>query len=155
MPEVFVPLYCVHNNQCDRKKCTALRLAHLNKLTIRTRLNQISPHAIVLDPFAPQSFSRADRETLLHYGLVVIDCSWEFADQVFSKPFPNGRRLPPLLAANSVNYGRWNKLSSAEALAAGLKLAGFDDQARELLDVFGWGPAFFEINDANWEKNEN
>ena len=61
-------------------------------------------------------------------GLAVIDCSWKHADHIFQK-FRTGRRLPRLLAANSVNYGRWEKLSSAEALAAALFLIQHNDHA--------------------------
>ena len=57
-----------------------------------------------------------------------------------------GRKLPQLLAANNVNYGRWEKLSSVEALAAGLILTGYLKKALVLLSKFSWGLTFIEIN---------
>lgn len=55
--------------------------------------------------------------------------------------------MPYLLAANPVNYGKPVKLNCAEALAGALLLAGFTDEAEEVMDVFKWGPAFFSINE--------
>ena len=43
-------------------------------------------------------------------------------------------------------------LSSAEALAAGLYIAGFKDQAKKLLYVFKWGPNFFILNEDALEE---
>lgn len=52
-----------------------------------------------------------------------------------------------MYAANPVNYGKDIKLNCAEALAGALYLAGFDDQAEEVLDVFNYGPAFLAVNE--------
>lgn len=51
------------------------------------------------------------------------------------------------MAANPVNYGKEIKLNCAEAFAGALFLAGFEDKAREIMDVFNYGPAFFAINE--------
>jgi pre-rRNA-processing protein TSR3 len=58
----------------------------------------------------------------------------------------NGRRLPPLIAANPVNYGKWEKLSSAEAIAAALFITKFEDVANLILSKFSWGVEFIKIN---------
>jgi pre-rRNA-processing protein TSR3 len=107
-------------------------------------------NAVVLDPFSKTEISIEDAKIILKFGIVVIDCSWESTETIFTSPFRNGRKLPHLLAANAVNYGKWDRLSSAEALAASLYLVGFKSQARELLSKFSWGEAFWEINNMNF-----
>ena len=57
------------------------------------------------------------------------------------------RALPFLLAANSVNYGKSFKLSTAEAIAATLFICGYPEFAREILSKFKWGPQFFKLNE--------
>jgi len=60
--------------------------------------------------------------------------------------FRNARKLPPLIAANPTNYGKWEKLSSAEALASALYITDFFDLANLILSKFSWGIKFKEIN---------
>jgi len=50
------------------------------------------------------------------------------------------------MASNPVNFGKLTKLSTAEALAAALYIAGFKDSAEEILSIFTWGHTFFELN---------
>jgi len=80
-------------------------------------------------------------------SIIGIDCSWNLADQAFSKKFSGiKRKFPPLLAGNPVNYSKLNKLTTVEALAASLFILGSNDQALELLDKFKWGHTFYELN---------
>lgn len=54
--------------------------------------------------------------------------------------------VPYLVAANTINYGKPMKLSCAEAIAATLFIAGFEEAAEEVVGLFNWGEAFLQIN---------
>jgi pre-rRNA-processing protein TSR3 len=60
--------------------------------------------------------------------------------------------LPILFAGNPVNYSKATKLSTVEALAGALYIAGFKEDAKKLLSVFVWGHTFLELN-ANLLEN--
>jgi pre-rRNA-processing protein TSR3 len=62
------------------------------------------------------------------------------------------RCLPILIAGNPVNFGKATKLSTAEALAGALYIAGFKDEAKQLLSIFVWGHTFLELNEELLEK---
>jgi pre-rRNA-processing protein TSR3 len=107
----------------------------------------------VLNPFSEIAFSPADRERVEKFGLVGLDCSWEHAEKVLQKHVRGTSRcLPVLVAGNPVNFGKPTKLTTAEALAAALFIARFEEQASELLSVFKWGHTFFEINHERLES---
>jgi len=129
-------------NECDPKKCTALKLARHGVVRL---VRRIPTRAVVLNPFSEVAFSPADRGVVERWGLVVVDCSWKNADSVFRK-IRHGRCLPFLIAANPINYGHVGKLSSAEALAAALYIIGYREEAKRVLSLFKWGPHFFELN---------
>ena len=100
-----------------------------------------------MHPFTPKAFSPEDKARLQKYGLAALDCSWVHAKTVFdttTKWIP--RCLPYLVAANPVNYGKPTKLSTVEALAAALYIAGFNEQAKEILSKFKWGSQFITLN---------
>jgi pre-rRNA-processing protein TSR3 len=101
----------------------------------------------MLNPFAKTAFSPADRERVAEAGLVALDCSWEHAEKVLSHHVRGTSRcLPVLVAGNPTNFAKATKLSTAEALAGALYIAGFKDEARKLLSIFIWGHTFFELN---------
>ncbi len=56
------------------------------------------------------------------------------------------RKLPLLVAANTVNYGKPYKMNTAEALAASLHIAGLRTEAMALLFPFSYGQEFLKIN---------
>jgi pre-rRNA-processing protein TSR3 len=103
--------------------------------------------AIILNPFSGTAFSPSDRDRIEAFGLAALDCSWEHAEKVLLKHVKGTSRcLPILIAANPVNFGKATKLTTAEALAAALYIAGFKQEAVKLLSVFKWGHTFLELN---------
>jgi len=107
----------------------------------------------VLNPFAEVAFSPADRRRIQDFGLAALDCSWEHAQKVMSRHVKGTSRcLPILLAGNPTNYAKATKLSTAEAIAGALYIAGFRDEAERVLSLFTWGHTFLELN-ANLLEN--
>ena len=139
-------LFCLNYKECEPKKCTAIKLKRLQLLTSVNKIKGSLNKAIVLTPFARQELSEHDRSILLNYGLIVIDCSWNNILNLKHSTFKNSRRLPPLIAANPTNYGKWEKLSSAEALAAALFITNFIEYGNLILSKFSWGIQFKELN---------
>jgi pre-rRNA-processing protein TSR3 len=136
-----------HANQCDPKRCTGLKLKRHGLARIVNKTRFLPKRAIVLNPFSEIAFSPADRERVEDFGLVALDCSWEHAEKVMQKHVKGTSRcLPILIAGNPVNFGKATKLTTAEALAAALYIAGFKQEAVELLSIFTWGHTFLELN---------
>ncbi len=52
-----------------------------------------------------------------------------------------------MIAGNPVNFGKATKLSTAEAISAALYIAGFKQEAMDLLSIFTWGHSFYELNE--------
>ena len=128
--------------QDDPKKCTAAKMV---KFGLAHNIKKIGTKGLVLDPFSEKTLLPKDK-TLIN-SIIGIDCSWNLAEQAFSKKFSGiKRKLPPLLAGNPVNYSKLNKLTTAEAIAASLFILGFKEQAMQLLDKFKWGHTFYELN---------
>eukprot|EP00953_Heterococcus_sp_UTEX-ZZ885_P033961 17628-Heterococcus_DN1.PRE.1 len=132
--------------QCDPKRCTGRKLCRAGFIK---EMDLGAPfQGLVLSPNGEKTVSPEDREIVDTLGISVIDCSWARLDEV---PFHQMRRghhrlLPFLVAANPVNYGKPFKLTCAEALAATLLIVGRHDDARLVMDQFGWGPEFLKIN---------
>lgn len=136
-----------HAAQDDPKKNTALRLKRRGLARIVTKTRFLPKRAIVLNPFGEIAFSPADKERLEQFGIAALDCSWEQAQKVLGRNVKGTSRcLPILIAGNPVNYGKFTKLTTVEAIAAALYIAGFKKEAEDILLIFPWGHTFFEIN---------
>ncbi|MCS4541214.1 MAG: DUF367 family protein [Euryarchaeota archaeon] len=143
----IVKLYVLHFNQCDPKKCTALKLNKFNMVKLIRRIPQVPEGSIILDPFSGKALSQGDKSSALKKGMTAIDCSWIKADEVFRfRMKGEPRALPYLIAANPVNYGIPTKLSTVEAFAASLYILGFKEHAERLLSLFKWGLNFISLN---------
>jgi pre-rRNA-processing protein TSR3 len=136
------------------KACTGRRLLHRGLAATLSRPDGSPVPPVVLDPFAMEPLSRADRAVAERGGLVAVDCSWNRISDRGRLPAVGGsgrlsgprRRLPLLVATNPQHYGRVGELNTAEALAASLCVLGQPNEAEELLRGFSGGPAFFEVN---------
>ncbi len=128
--------------QDDPKKCTAAKMV---KFGLAKSVKKISSNSLVLDPFSEQTLTPNDKS--LVNTVVGIDCSWNLVENAFSKKFDGiKRKLPPLLAGNPVNYAKFNKLTTVEALSATLYILGFKQESLDLLNKFKWGHTFYELN---------
>jgi len=140
-------IFVYHAGQCDPKKCTALKLKRHGLVYLVRQIKLLPKGAVILNPISKIAFSPADRERIEKYGLAALDFSWEYAEKPLMKNVSGASRcLPYLLAGNPVNFGCPTKLSTVEALAAALYIAGFKDEAYKLLSVFKWGHTFIELN---------
>jgi pre-rRNA-processing protein TSR3 len=138
-----VKLYALYYGHDNPKYNTVLKLARHGLVTI---VRSAPRHAVVLDPLSPTPVSASDRELVQRYGVVVVDGSWRRIRPLLAKLPGVHRRLPLLLAANPVNYGKPFLLSSVEALAAALAIVGFRGEAERLLSYFKWGQSFLQLN---------
>lgn len=108
---------------------------------------KIPRRALLLNPFSKVPVSVEDREIIEKYGILALDCSWQHAREVFKRVrFKNHRRLPFLIAANPVNYGKPYKLSTLEACIATLYIANYKNEALSLLNGFKWAKTFIDLN---------
>ncbi|MDH4213162.1 MAG: DUF367 family protein [Candidatus Thorarchaeota archaeon] len=144
-PQPRILIY--HAGQCAPKKCTGIRLSRMKRGQILTNMNQIPQGGVVLNPVSEVAFSRADRDAILRSGLIALDCSWKKAEEIFATSrLGIQRALPYLLAANPINTYKPIKLSTAEAIAAAIYIAGFKDFAEDIMSVFKWGSTFITLN---------
>ncbi len=139
----MMPLYAYRDNTCDPRKCSVKKLERFGMVRVVNRMARIPRGSLLLDPTAEQALSPADRTAP---SITVLDCSWAVLDTSMVRSWRRRRALPFLLAANPVNFGKPFKLSSVEAFAAALVILGERDQARAILEKFGWGLRFLEVN---------
>lgn len=148
-----VKIVVYHAGQCDPKKCTTLKLKRHGLVDVVHKIRFLPKRAVVLNPFSEVAFSPADKTRIEKFGLAALDFSWEHAEKPLTKTVRGTSRcLPYLIAGNPVNFGSPTKLSTVEALAAALYIAGFKGEAYKLLSIFKWGHTFIEINEDRLES---
>jgi pre-rRNA-processing protein TSR3 len=144
-----VELHVRYEGDDDPEKCTARKLARFDLVELH-RSDRASPFGTVLNPHAERALSPADADPEGPAGgverLVALDCSWESAGEALFDLPGEHRALPFLVAGNPVNYGRPFRLTTVEALAAGVYVLGHPDRAEAILAKFTWGETFLELN---------
>ena len=149
-----------HANEDDPKKCSARKLAKFGFVTLETKIRKTPKKSILLNPFAEKSLSKEDLPVAEKNGILAVDCSWKNAEKSFDflDKRCESRALPFLIASNPVNYGKPFKLSTLEAFAATLFILGKVEKAKEILNLYKWGPHFLELNKEpleDYRKAEN
>ena len=148
-------LHVRYEGDDDPDKCSARKLARFD-LSELHRATRSTPPGIVLNPFADQALSPADRPTAgdgaRHGRLVALDCSWETAQREAFDLEGVHRSLPFLVAGNPVNYGTPFQLNTVEAFAGALCILGERPQAEEILAKFSWGQTFLDLNEEPLER---
>lgn len=135
-----IRVYVLRLEQDDPRRATGAKLLRL-KLAERYRPSRGS---IVLNPLSMRYLCPRDRS--LARAVVAVDASWRRIGEV---RWPPGiqRRLPFLVAANPVNYGVPEYLSTVEAIASALIILGYEELAFKLLYPFNWGAEFLRLNE--------
>lgn len=128
----------------DPKKATMKKLERFGMASI-TRLGS-ARGMVILTPYAGRILLPSDSNLVRNRGLCLIEGSWKRHDRFENITGHYARSLPKLLAANPVNYGKVQILSSVEALAAALYITGYREQAESVLSKFNWGLTFLQLN---------
>ena len=142
VPKIFT----LELRQDDPTKCTSAKMRKFG-FASPIRKERIPRESVVLNPAGQSYVLPGDRELAQFHGLVVIDCSWNLANDVFKTDFKGiQRRLPALLAGNPTNYSKLGSLSSIEAVSATLYIMNFKDLSKKLLSLYKWGSTFLSLN---------
>ncbi|PYB69149.1 ribosome biogenesis protein [Thermoplasma sp. Kam2015] len=140
----MIPIYFIYLKQDDPKKST---MRKLERFGLARRISYGNTgYKLVLTPFTDVRISKMDRPAAERHGICVIEGSWNREETFRHMQFLNARRLPKLLAANPVNYGKLERLSSIEAVAAALYIIGHKDDAFAILSKYNWGMNFIQLN---------
>lgn len=137
-------VFALEMGQDDPIKCTARKMINMELARGVGRKFHASDTVIVLNPYAHRVLAPPDSDAK---SILVVDCSWNQAQEVFFRRVGGKhRRLPILLAGNPTNYSRAGMLSSLEAVAAAMYIMGEVEEAREYLGIYKWGPTFETLN---------
>jgi len=95
-------VFALEMGQDDPTKCTARKMINMDLAKGVSRKFHASDKVIVLNPWAHRVLSPPDRGAK---AVLVVDCSWNQAQEVFFRRLGGKhRRLPILMAANPTNY---------------------------------------------------
>ncbi|ANQ10974.1 putative ribosome biogenesis protein [Plasmodium coatneyi] len=139
-----IKLFMFDYNECQNQKCSCKKLYRFKKIK-KAPMNK-KFKGIVLTPFCDKFFSVNDKATMEKFGLSVIDCSWKSLDLLKKCKFTNQRKLPYIIAVNSINYGKPYKLSCLESLAFCLYVCGYNKQCTDILNIYKWSSSFVNLN---------
>ncbi|CDU20728.1 ribosome biogenesis protein TSR3, putative [Plasmodium yoelii] len=145
-----VKLFMIDYNECQNKKCSCKKLYRFKKIK-KVQLNK-KFKGIVLTPFCDKYFSIDDKEIVEKHGLSVVDCSWKSIDLLKKVKYTNQRKLPYIIAVNSINYGKPYKLSCLESLAFCLYICNYNKQYNDILSIYKWSLNFTNVNMEVLEK---
>ena len=149
----MIGVYALEMGQDDPTKCTARKMVHMGLAKDVSRKFHASDATVVLNPYGHMTVSQDDRGVK---GVLVVDCSWNQAQEVFFRKLGGKhRRLPVLLAANPTNYAMAGVLSSVEAVAATLYILDEVHEAKRYLSIYKWGPHFLTLNEEPLEAYRN
>jgi len=140
----MIGVFALEMGQDDPTKCTARKMINMDLAKGVSRKFHASDKVIVLNPWAHRVLSPPDKGAK---SVLVVDASWNQAQEVFFRRLGGKhRRLPILLAANPTNYSRPGVLSSVEAVAATMYILGEVEEAASYLNIYKWGPNFITLN---------
>lgn len=149
MRKISVRIYVFSRGEDDPKRCTAEKMIRLGYAIRVNKYSRISSKVIVLNPYSKTVLGPEDKVLVDKYGILVVDISWNkliSGEETFPKLRGIHRRLPFLLAANPINYGKPFMLSSLEAVIATLYILGYHDTALRLAGLFKWAESFIKLN---------
>ncbi|CAD2104977.1 ribosome biogenesis protein TSR3, putative [Plasmodium vinckei brucechwatti] len=145
-----IKLFMIDYNECQNKKCSCKKLYRFKKIK-KVQLNK-KFKGIVLTPFCDKYFSIDDIQIVEKNGLAVVDCSWKSIDLLKKVKYTNQRKLPYIIAVNSINYGKPYKLSCLESLAFCLYICNYNKQYNDILSIYKWSLNFTNVNMEVLEK---
>jgi pre-rRNA-processing protein TSR3 len=142
-----VRIFIFQAGEDDPRKSTGKKLTRLGLAREVDRPYKLPSGSVFLNPFAEEVLWKGDRDAALSRGISAVDSSWNRGERShFQVKKLISRRLPMLLAANPINYGKPYRLSTAEAIAGELYIIGFQEQARSVMSKFSWGEQFLILN---------
>ena len=137
-------IFFAYLGEDDPAKSTMLKLKRFG-LAEKAGMKNIS-QTLSLTPFADILVTPADGSIIMERGISVIDGSWARIEGIRNLRLRFPRKLPLLVPANPVNFGKPGKLSSVEAIAAALYICGFRSASTMVLSKFNWGMQFLKVN---------